>query len=525
MAADRTDSYAASILERLARNFQAADFESAQEVIASIKEDWLPAAGRQTLLTLKLGCAVAEVLDYVGRYDHALRVIEEAGKHCRTVLLDQFMRPDKPEELSLLKQRVWVTIHWGYTFYRRHEYARAHSLFELCARVLERYVSSETNPCWWTWSRISYSRGLVHRQLYEYRNAKEEFTKCIDFAWRALQQHPTGQALTHYTVAKALALGLGWIYYNEGLLHIARPLILAARLLLSDTKAHIIKAYVNVVYGSVQRSAFADDPRGLGEAIEVLLESHEALKSHDAYRIRAEYELAIAYLQSARLGKETRQQLPQALEKAEGYIGKVKDFSEKRQDVRWLCNASIIQSRIHRDLGDHPKAEDLANRALANSRRDLFTRIDALIARGEARLGQNNYDGAYRDFRDALDKASDNPKVAAVCNLHLARASTGKRDIRLAIRHFDAWQRIQGQVDNAFIRRLGKQVGAQLDPYKENFVVEFNDQNLTPGELEQELHYWLTSWARARCESDKDAAKLLGISLPTFYKWRAKAHL
>lgn len=110
-------------------------------------------------------------------------------------------------------------------------------------------------------ARVNYLLGRIYRQRAgDYEKAKRFFTASVEYSYQALESRTKGlkrdsdrykqeQALAAYRIAKNLALGLGWIYYTQGLLHQALPVILTARALLLPTKDELNKAYVELLYG------------------------------------------------------------------------------------------------------------------------------------------------------------------------------------------------------------------------------------------------------------------------------------
>src|SRR6266849_3627409 len=330
--------------------------------------------------------------------------------------------------------------------------------FSPSASALFEKLVTGSSKCLFTQSRIWYSVGLVHRQNYKYEIAKEAFIKSIEFAWSELQskdaydtpqkaretrnqpaKYLRARALTDFCVAKSLALGLGWIFFTESALEIARSFVIAAKILLAGTKDRIITGYVNVIYAGIQRSEHADDEQALGEAIKELQNSYNLFSKNDehemhaAYKMRAALELALAHLQGFQCGG-----LPDlnALNVAEDFAKEGESLAGS--DERWMCNNLVLQSRIHRLRGRADLALDAARVALEKGNKEVFLRIDAWIAQGEARAASSPPDhrGAIDDFSKALDQGRQNPKVSAVCHLHLAKMYLALGDVRSAVAHF-----------------------------------------------------------------------------------------
>jgi hypothetical protein len=523
-------------LSDLEKKLLSADFEGAlvivqDEVHVHLRED----AVRMTpeLESLRMRAMAAEVLDYFGRYVEARAVIEKDGQRCQRVLEDlrdcRVRGPQTDAQRKMLKQRCWVVIHWGYIFYRAGELAGARDRFLLCRTIAESHLTTAGYPASGTLARIYYCLGLVAREQYDYRSAKEHFTQSMAHAWQALAGVASGRrrpqrslssqaALTDFNIAKCLALGLAWVHYTEGELQLAIPLLLAARTLLSKSREEIIKGYVNVVYACVLRSARGDDPDLLEEAITLLREARSVFvtKKHDYYRVRAAYHLALAYLQKARNGGPAREQ---ALEEAMSFVSEIKGYGHRADDRLFLCNAAVIESRIDRHRGNFLRALDRAREAFELGREHPFGLVDAYIARGEARFATGDSAGAEDDFEAALQAGGDNPKVRAVCLLQLARAYTQGKDVKRAAQYFEGWKTVRGRVENVFMRHLEPIVERAMHDLTEDFIVRWSSPQLDQRKL-SELRSFLVKWAKARSSSDEAAARLVGVSKQTYYNWK-----
>ena len=526
------DEYCEWVLEKLMNATNTLDFDSALRLLRGEAEkmvDWSRIKEADELTRLKIYCMCAEIHDYAGQYERAREVIDAAGRRSETILRNG--SPENEEERLLLKQRVWVVIHWASTFYRAHHYGRARQLFLLCKEALEKRVIIDEDPCAWTLSRIYYSLGLVQRQVYKYSSARGWFGKSIEEAWRSFARrtyklattdpvYQQTRRLTDFYVSKSLALGLAWTYYTEGQLQLASSLIVTARLLLANTNEDVIRSYIEVVCGSIM-AAQGNRP----EAITIFKGACVTFKEHDAYRIRAANELAVAYVHEyARFSQSGNLKEAQRCEKeARRYIKEVKDFATSHSDIRWECNALIAKSRLLRLLGKYRAAEEIATKALDTGGEQRFLRIDALIARGEARYELREFDVACEDFNRAQADSLDNRKVQAVCHLHLCRAYVQKGDHRRALRHRDEAARNLEYVDNKFVRDLDQKVESMIEKTTgDDFRIRFSESAVNPRKLEKELHGFLARWAKHQAGTDSEPWKLLGVSKQTFYTWRSE---
>jgi tetratricopeptide (TPR) repeat protein len=519
------DKHSRTVLGKLTDAIYTLDFGPALRLLkgeAEITVDWSKIRDADELTRLKIYGMCAEIYDYAGQYENAREVIEADGRRSETMLRNG--SPKWEDERLLLKQRVWVVIHWASTFYRAHHYGRARQLFLLCKDTLENTVRTDKDPCSWTLARIYYSLGLVQRQVYDYSSARDWFGKSIKEAWQSFERmtlilatgdpiYQRTRRLTDFYISKSLALGLAWTYYTEGKLELAASLVVTARLLLASTNEVVIRSFIEVVWASIL-AAQGNRP----QAISVLKEAYKMLKKHDAYRIRTANELAVAYIHEySRLGR------PEDQTEAQAYIKEVKDFATSHSDIRWECNALIAESRLMRALGEYRAAEELATKALDVGGEQRFVRIDARIARGEARFELKNFDEACEDFSRAQADSIDNRKVQAVCQLHLCRVYIEKGDHRRALWHRDEAARNLEHVDNKFVRDLDQNIASMIEEKTgDDYRIRFSESKLDPRRLEKELHGFLARWAKHQADANTEPWKLLGVSKQTFYTWRSE---
>ena len=495
-----------------------------QILLAPEKEgiDWprIEKAGDE-LIRLKIYSMSAEIYDYAGEYAKAREVIEADARVSETMLQEN--SAESLKDRKLVKQRIWVLIHWALTFYRAHNYRKARQLLLLCDETLKRHIITADNHCAWTQSRIYYCLGLVQRQTYDYKAARRWFTKSIELAWESFELktanvistdaiYQRARRLTGFYVAKSLALGLAWTYYTEGSLELASSLVRTARFLLVGTNEIVIRNYIEILSASILTAQGRRQ-----EAIETLEKARKELKgyNHDAYRVRAANELAVAYVH-----EYTREPNVDSQQKAITYIEEVKKFP----DVRWMSNALVTESRLLRALRNFEGAEQAAIEAFKIGGDQRFVKIDALIACGEARLELNNVNEACSDFLTAQREGFDNAKVQAVCHLHLARAYLQKGDHSLARRHQAEATRHLGHVDNAFVAQLAQTVESMIEKAAgADFYIPFSTSNLDPWEVEQKLRGFLTKWAKHKAGGENEPWKVLGVSKQTFYNWKSES--
>jgi tetratricopeptide (TPR) repeat protein len=522
------------LVQELQKRLLSADFDAARALIDSHLR-WENLTAIDEILALRLRAMASEVYDHAGRYGEAEEVIRSDGKRCERLLRNMVSSnsgvPQSLKERRLLKQRIWIVLHWGFVFYRSARFPEARSRFRLCWHVAENYLTADKYRANGTFARIHYLLGLTDREVYDYHAAKHHFAESIAYAWKALDEQENGvpkgrQAiLTDLNIARCLGLGLAWVHYSEGSTTLAIPLLLAAKTILSIKEDKLITSYIDVVYASALRSDGGHDPVKLSDVMKLLYKGYRVFraKGHRHYTLRAAHQLARAYLQRARNARAQRASAVErkSLRYARAYARRVIHLAADLSDSRFACGARVIYSQIALQGGQLLDAEDYARVALEEGYEDIFCRIEALIARGAARLALGNCSGGCKNFEDALDVGGDNPKVAAMCHLLLARGYALSKNLRRSSQHWEEWQKLMPRVNTAYMRKLADEATAARKRETTDFVIEWSSRKVDPRSEERRLHAFLVKWAKDQTETDEAAISLLGISKQTFYNWQS----
>ena len=536
MAREQTQenrSTAERIRDRLEQAVFTADFETAAQFAAKvlIQETSDTADAPERFESLRLRALAAEVFDFMGRYRDARTVIRSVGESCQRTLELLHETPSRgpgnDEERRLLKQRIWVVLHWGTTFYRRGQLIEARQRFRLCQAIAERHLvdTAEGTMAW-----IHYLIGLVDRESYDYRGAKHNFTESMQYAWRShsqgnlrtAQEPRSPRPLRLVNLARCLGLGLAWIHYTEGSVELATPLLLAAKSLLRSTEEPLIGAYIDVVWGCVLRSRYGDDARLL-EAHSLLRRSYARFRrrNHLYYMVRAQHQLAPAHLQRA-LNERSGPRWRRALNCAEAYGKKMRVTATELGDFRFRSIAKVILSLVRLRLGQPIEAEHLAMEALEEGGAEYIQcRIDALLAKGEARMHRGLYPQACSDFEAALEAGKKNPKISAMCYLYLTQAYAKDNDIRKATENHSRWLKLTGKIETATVRRLAFEADKALRSESEDFTLRLSATEMNPKEAEAALRAFMVKWAQKNSKTDAEAQSLLRISKQTYYNWKS----
>jgi hypothetical protein len=543
------DVNAPNALDEVHRRIRRGDFD--ESLLATVRQQAATWQAAPSIATqLKGTYVVAEVLDYFGQYAEEWHQLERVGPEQQDFVRKIAARQPLEEDLSLSKRRIWVTIAFAMALYRKEEYRDALSALVAC-RAATDALDPGREMLFGTRARIAHSHGQIRRQLHDYASARREFEDAIVFARRrfvgktafAELPHPSEPAgvfgsaafeddrlLAHWTVGKCLALGLGWIAYTTGQLSAAAMLLSAGYTLLRGTGDGLHRAYAKLLLGAVERAAAGDDPQRLAKAIETMEDAKMGLESHPTFKLRATYDLALAYYR-----------LPRCRVDARRAIGELKaGLSGKGQrSARWMSTALAVESRIERLEGNLERAETLANRAVACAEsappEHNAINAEALIALGEvfrdkaleARSHRSkkidfSSDHAIDRFEKALALASDNPKIAAVCHLHLARTYCERDAIREAQIEYAAATAVTPIVEHGFVKALADTVAREIR-IRNCFFVSADSPSLMRKQLVRDLEEYLLAQAKNRRKTLKEAAKLLGVALTTAKKIQHRA--
>ena len=484
----------------------------------------------------------AEVFEYFGAYDEAEASLKPFGEACVRVLrVAEGQQPDEPALLS--KRRIWVALAYAATHYRRDDYDRTLETLETCARAVDRLDPAKTGM-FATRARVEHARGQVFRQQHRYPEARAAFAAATEFARRRfvartpdVELHgPAGasleslrrsdafvdsRVLADWTIGRCFALGLGWIAYTTGQLTIAESLLSAGYALLRGTGDAIHRAYALLLMGAVKRARAGDDEGQLVSARLMLEDAAKGLGDHSSFALRAAYELALAYYRQ-----------PQSRSRARAEIASLKNGLDQTRErsARWMSAALVVESRIERLDGDSRRALALAREAVAQAEATHAAhseiRAEALIAVAEAHLAvaadtrvarqrSNHLEHAIDRLSAASALARDNPKLSAVCHLHLAAASCRQGSLFDAHRQLAAADALLTLVDHGLLRSMRHHVAAEIERH-DCFFVDRATPSLTTDDHMADLEAWLLRQAAARNGRRLDAlAATLGVSTST----------
>lgn len=487
--------------------------------LKALVEEKKEVLGAQDPLTyFQVKCMIYEVRDYFNLVDtgESQDVSEEGA-----VVLHNLPAKVGPSisrgERQLIREKVRFCLAHANELYRANHYETAREKTLGLYNFVLKELSDETLPCYGTLAQLTYFLGKVHRQMAEYNKAEKYFADSIEHYYRRAERRgePAEYKFCNYKAAVSLGLGIGWVNFTRGSLTQALYKVAAARLTLSNTGDSVRKAYLDLIYGSIKRSQAGLNKTGLQEAIEIISRSFHVFqeREHKRYLARAAFELALAY------------NLTGEAEEAERKIEIVEQVATERHDHRWQAHALVVRSRVQRNTGRYAEALESAEIAFKKAEidRQMMCMIDALIARGEAKLALQAFGSARDDFEVALrlnesrthnalrTTESVNPKIYAVCHLYIARSYALEGNERSAKEAFQKWDK-GGTIEHTWVHHLSESVKADVDNLGRSFFIKASE-DLNYKQRLSELRKWLLEQAELKEPSNlSKRAKLLGIT-------------
>lgn len=501
--------------------------------------------------------AAAEVFDYLGHYDEAKNALAAEGPG----QLEEAtaVAESAPDDAYVFMRRIWVVLAYATTLYRDEHYDKALDQIEGCQKLIDQFreQAGEADAFLGTRSRLAYARGQIQRQLRNYDQARPDFEQAIVFARRRFvattpfaeqsvilppplnqkqqEQFEAERALAQWTIGKCLALGLGWMDYTTGRLASSIVLLSAGYALLRGTGDVVHRAFATLLIGAAERARAGDDGVALRSAVAVLENGSHVLRAHPTFRLRAAYELALAYYQ-----------MPECRARALAEIKILKTGTQgtrrtRETNARWSSAVLTIESRMARLEGRLDEARTLANDAVDAAERagraHALLQAEALINCGDVSLSQSQAarergdDRSARFFSqravsslsDALARGGRNPKIAVVSRLHLTRAHQQNGDMLEAEHARAAATPLESAVEHGYIRALAARVDKELERDRYLFIDGRRvDVDLHKNRKTLELEVFLFKLARARSRNLDQTGDRLGLKPKGVRKLQAR---
>jgi tetratricopeptide (TPR) repeat protein len=429
----------------------------AHELERALKREHVP-----ELLSIKAPVLLAEVWDYYGRFDLAVKHTN-AG---RAVLSELPDAAAAGVERELRQSKIRLAVAHGRSLYRQGEFDAAVELLQHCREYVERYLAHPPHPSNGTLGEIAYILGRIYRQLGRFESARLEFIEAISqYQMRAISRPAAAQFSAH-KMATIAALGLAWCAYSTGSLRTALYGHLAsARLLLKSTGDILNATYADVVHAAAVRALE-------GKKESVLKGLSHTVKEAERIFVRYEHSFyeAGAALEQGFIALALRN-YNEALEICEDLARDVRDDS-----FRWEFRRLIVRSRALRHKNELAAARETAEKArkLAKSRENNVALIDALMV-----LSDTCKDGeaiGYLNHAIRLNRIEDrgativNPRVQAACLLNKVRHYLALNRPGEAAASFAAWRKFSPIVENASLHRMAAELEKEINTDKQLII-------------------------------------------------------
>ena len=522
-----------TVCEKVQKALKIGQFDSAlqQNIIQLDKfanaADPSSASGDE-LLNLKIKCTLAEAYDYFGEIESSDKLLTEGSK---TFYQLKALEGVEPPDRKIKREQIRFCLNHAYVFlYRAHKYEEAKERILWCRDFVKNMLSDkEVFPCYGTLAQAEFFLGRTYRRLNQYDEAEECFGRAIEYyykrAKRKQEECENNESkrqeeitFSNYKSAICLGIGLGWVNFARG--HLKKAIlhnILPERVWLVDTEDKLHIAYLDLLYGSAKRSEGGrKDNANLREAIQSIESAYQVFVEHNHVPniAHAALELSLAYLYAGEVN-EARSKLTEM----ESKLG-------EGDKSRWECPRLLLLSRISRERGDYLEAEKLATKALEHAKQEQVPyKIEARIVRSEARISLKENEKARTDLLKALDlnesgKKQANPKVEAVCQLHLARIYAREHDGREANRCFNRWKELEKEVEHKIIHEIARDVEKEIEGLSKDFVIPADVKNLSYNDHLKRLQEFLVDQAKQRTRTIQETTRELGISRQTLHQWQ-----
>jgi tetratricopeptide (TPR) repeat protein len=486
----------------------------------------------------------SDLLDYLGIYEAARRWLdnEVPWDAVAKVLWSHPQKNVLPREFW--KLWVWTGLAHVTSAYRDENYLRAEEMLMVIDQAVGARLTIEGDGLLGTRAHLEFLRGQVARQQHQEEKARHALGQAIcltarRFAERTPERDSQGahrhsetessskfehqRLRADWATGKILSIGVGWIAFANGALAEANTALAAGCSLLRGTNDYIHAAFANVLFGALQRAS-AKDEQALKNAIDRLEKNAEVLKNHP-YRVRASYELALAYYKSKdqAVRDQARQHVRRVLDNVDRNIG-----THGMRSKRWHSSALVLQSRIARNDGNFDKALRYAQDAFAvlAGTPHAQLRAEARMAAGEVSLARAtnapDHDrlcgDAIQAFREAVELAGKNPKVLAAAQLHLAAAHLESKQRSRALRAYNVWEsELKDRVEHTYVVQLARELGDKLQS-QESFYRDDEDLDTDWRKQKLALEAFFIRRARDLEWSDQEIATHLGIKKSSLAK-------
>ena len=484
------------------------------------------------LLYLKIKCLLSEAYDYFGELKSSDDLLSEGSE-----ILDRLkaLKDVEPGKRIIIREQVRFCLNHAHAFlYREYRFREAKERVQWCRDFVNDMLRDEKDfPCFGTLAQAEFYLGRIYRRLNRYDEAEECFRRAIEYYYKrakvkqeeyendeSKQEALQGElTFSKYKLAICLGIGLGWVSFARG--HLRKGIyqnILPARVWLLGTGDKLNTAYLDLLFGSAKRSVGGrSDQQSILEAIRIIENAYKVFQEHNhvPYMAHAALELSLAYLYNREYYK------------AQSKLTELEAVLKEDDKPRWECPRLLVLSRISREMMNFREAERLASDALTHAEHtnQLPYQIEALIVRSGVRVELKEIERARADLAEALKlnkhgKKQANPKVEAVCQLHLARIYAMEQDRQEARGCFKRWKQLAHEIEHGIIHEIADDVDKDIKALSKDFVIPAGTEDLSYEYHLKALQKFLVSQAKQKSRTIQETTEKLKISRQTLHQWQ-----
>lgn len=377
----------------------------------------------EAVLCLRVATLVAEIAERRGDKAHGARVllpldriIEDVKSTERSKLIGSLT--DGSLEWRYFQQKLYYVWQRSVLAYRKGDLDESTRLLNLALRVAQQLDSRPESLL----ANLYYGAGKLALRELNYTRATAMFRHSVVSASRGLaaarsreiKDLALAERAAQYSIAKAIALGMGHCLHEQGRVEEAHTLIVAGQLLLGLGRDRVLADHAALLLASVERGAAGERNKEYLEAAANRLKScagvFENQLADTGYQWR--YERALLEMQRGNLDT-AETQIRELIEIVKG------------SDDRWFADAYCALSRIERRRLLHSAAVESARMAVSTA---IEHRVHDVEQRARTMLIAALYEKSYEP---GIDRAlRDDLLTEAEEEIRRARLSLREDDVR-----------------------------------------------------------------------------------------------
>lgn len=450
----------------------------AEEIVGGIQ--WNGPFDPQNLHAVRYATLLAEIADYRCRYPAAqdalaklepiaLEVLRSAGDR----VPDLEFKNRKDPKWRLLRQQLFYVWQVSVAEYRNHHDREAGAL--LTAAI--RYAEAMAPPPEGLLTQLYYALAKLRTRERRFADATTLFRQSLVHAAGRFAEaaDATGEKrdrereASQYNIGKAMALGLGQCFLEQGRLEEAHTVVIAGLLLLEQTEDDVHRHYARLLLGTIEVASWTPDSETSLDSTRRHLET--------AYDFFLRTQIGLAFRAMAQLAQMELDR--DDLDAAEQRLQDLFRAANRKNKPKWEAYAQIglAEAAIRRNNREKVLHHLNIAEGIAKQHKLASTAIEARTVRVAAAfetLKEPDRDTllqAKRDLLLLLDEISDvDYRLRVVPLLLNARVLNLLGDTRRALESFQIYDSIKDRVQLPRVRKLADLVRNELFPSGGDFV-------------------------------------------------------